>query len=74
MMKEVFCLKKLRSMQNKSLGPFSEHVRDVYNDAKLRVVNFQMHKHLGGIMKNMFYPSFKIWKSSRWFIISFTGE
>lgn len=45
--------------KNKSLGPSFENVRDVYYGSRLRVVNFQMHKDMGGIMKKYIVSEFK---------------
>lgn len=44
--------------KDKSLGPCFQHVKDVYNGSKLQVVNFQMHKTNGGIMKKYMISKF----------------
>ena len=44
--------------KDKPLGPSFDHVKDVYHGSKLHVVNFQMHKSNGGIMKKYIVSNF----------------
>jgi hypothetical protein len=44
--------------KDKPLGPSFQHVEDVYNGSRLQVVNFQMHKSNGGIMKKYIVSQF----------------
>ena len=44
--------------KDKPLGPSFQHVADVYRGSKLQVVNFQMHKSNGGIMKKYIVSQF----------------
>jgi hypothetical protein len=45
--------------KKESFGPRFEHVKDVYDGESLEVVDFQMHKHLGGIMKKYVVSEFR---------------
>ena len=44
--------------RDKPLGPSFRHVEDVYRGSKLQVVNFQMHKSDGGIVKKYIISKF----------------
>jgi hypothetical protein len=44
--------------KDKPLGPSFQHVKDVYRGSRLQVVNFQMHKSSGGIMKKYIVSQF----------------